>query len=205
LFWYFLYFNQFDEGELCFIRFFLWFNRCDKVFKALVTKRFVSMLNHIWMHCSVIFRLRLYFHVLIYTIIYIFRNILWSGMVCVLPTTKLLFLNKKQSNLKRLSNIMSHIIQVLHILEKQWKVVNKICNYYTYNTVHRSSVLYFLFQLYMPSFCVLCPMLPVSLDGPFLIVTSVFSNVYLVFCILRWTDICINFPTNTSVFSFAIQ
>jgi hypothetical protein len=135
LFWYFLYFNQFDEGELCFIRFFLWFNRCDKVFKALVTKRFVSMLNHIWMHCSVIFRLRLYFHVLIYTIIYIFRNILWSGMVCVLPTTKLLFLNKKQSNLKRLSNIMSHIIQVLHILEKQWKVVNKICNYYTYNTV----------------------------------------------------------------------
>jgi hypothetical protein len=38
-------------------------------------------------------------------------------------------------------------------------------------------LLCFLFCL--SSFCVLCPMLPVSLDYPFLVTPSVFSNVYL--------------------------
>jgi hypothetical protein len=35
-------------------------------------------------------------------------------------------------------------------------------------------------------FCVLCPMLPVSLDCLLLIVPSVFSNVYLNLCIVIW-------------------
>jgi len=39
-----------------------------------------------------------------------------------------------------------------------------------------------------------CPMLPVSLDCPLLIATSVFSNVYL---LLRIDDLCIVYLVNT--------
>ena len=47
--------------------------------------------------------------------------------------------------------------------------------------------LWYFSLLCLSLFCVLCPMLPVSLDCPFLIVPSVHSNVYLAICVLNAT------------------
>ena len=44
---------------------------------------------------------------------------------------------------------------------------------------HNFSLLCCVFVLFVFVLCIVCPMLPVSLDCPFLIAPSVFSNVYL--------------------------
>jgi hypothetical protein len=40
-----------------------------------------------------------------------------------------------------------------------------------------------VFVLFVFVLCLVCPMLPVSLDCPFLIAPSIFSNVYLFVCL----------------------
>ena len=48
---------------------------------------------------------------------------------------------------------------------------------------------------FLSPFYVLCPMLPVSLDYPFLIASSVFSNVYL-FCLSPFYVLCPMLPVS---------
>jgi hypothetical protein len=45
------------------------------------------------------------------------------------------------------------------------------------------SYLVFCVFFCLSSFCVLCPLLPMSLDCPFLIAPSVFSNVYYMYAV----------------------
>ena len=49
-------------------------------------------------------------------------------------------------------------------------------------------VQHMLFVLFVFILCFVCPMLPVSLDCPFLIAPSVFSNVYLALFIICWNN-----------------
>jgi hypothetical protein len=50
-----------------------------------------------------------------------------------------------------------------------------------------------VFVLFVFVLCLVCPMLPVSLDCPFLIAPSIFSNVYLFVCLFVFV-LCLVYP-----------
>jgi hypothetical protein len=96
-----------------------------------------------------------------------------------------------------LKNLIFHLCQNFKIVHNPFARILKTAypspaQWFTHRGLHVAhliSFLCFLFVLFVFVLCLVYPMLPVSLDYPFLIVPSVFSNVDL-FCLSSSCVLC---------------